>query len=279
MPAHKGLDYAYAIDGDEGGMQRREIVEGAQRIMAAIMVIAGLGMFYAGWRLVRPAPNEAGTTSPPATAATVAGFRPTPTPRLQPTPTPSPHPWTTRLRPTPWQARRVGIVSGHRGYDAGAICPDGLTEAEINFAVAQRVVALLEHMGFEVDLLDEFDDRLEGYQADALVSIHADSCEVPGASGFKVARVAHSAVPEVEDQLVECLQQEYAAATGLFYHANSITFDMTEYHAFYEIAPQTPGVIIEIGFMGDDRYLLLFNQERIATGIVEGIVCFLEGMN
>jgi N-acetylmuramoyl-L-alanine amidase len=172
---------------------------------------------------------------------------------------------------------RIGIVSGHRGYDSGAVCPDGLTEAEINFAVAQRVVALLERMGYTVDLLDEYDDRLEGYQADALVSIHADSCDVPGASGFKAARVVYSAVPEVEDRLVECLQEEYAAATGMFYHANSITFDMREYHAFNEIAPKTPGAIIEIGFMGDDRYLLLFQQERIATGIVEGIVCFLEG--
>jgi hypothetical protein len=52
---------------------------------------------------------------------------------------------------------------------------------------------------------------------------------------------------------------------------------MREYHAFYEIAPETPGAIIEIGFMGDDRYLLLFQQERVATGIVEGLVCFLEG--
>jgi N-acetylmuramoyl-L-alanine amidase len=258
-------------------MLRREMLEGAQRIMAAIVVIAGLGMFYAGWLMVRPSSDEGEAASPTVTTATAVVLRPTVTRRLRPTATPSPRPAVTHFHPTPIVPRRVGIVAGHRGYDPGAICPDGLTEAEINFAVAQRVVALLGHMGYDVDLLDEFDDRLGNYQADALVSIHTDSCDVPGASGFKAARVAHSAVPEVEDRLIECLQQEYAAATGLFYHASSITFDMTEYHAFYEIAPETPGAIIEIGFMGDDRYLLLFQQDRIATGVVEGIVCFLEG--
>ena len=261
-------------------MLRREILEGAQRIMAAVVVIAGLGMFYAGWLMIRPPSDEETVVSPTVTATAGTGLQPTATHRLAPTAGPSFTPYygptPTRFQATVVGPKRVGIVSGHRGYDPGAICSDGLTEAEINFAVAQRVVALLERMGYTVDLLDEFDERLEGYQADALLSIHADSCDVPGASGFKVARVAHSAVPEVEDRLVECLRQEYAAATGLFYHAHSITFDMTEYHAFYEIDPETPGAIIEMGFMIEDRYLLLFQQGRIATGIAEGIVCFLE---
>ncbi len=261
-------------------MLRREILEGAQRIMAAVVVIAGLGLFYAGWLMIRSPSNEAAVVSPPATAVTVTGSWPTPTHRRPPTTVPAFTP-DYGSTPTPFyttaETKRVGIVSGHRGYDPGAVCPDGLTEAEINFAVAQRVVELLERMGYTVDLLDEYDDRLEGYEAHALVSIHADSCDVPGASGFKVARVAYSAVPQVEDRLVECLRQEYQAATGLYYHANSITYDMREYHAFNEIAPHTPGAIIEIGFMLEDRYMLLFQQKRIATGIVEGIVCFLEG--
>jgi N-acetylmuramoyl-L-alanine amidase len=262
-------------------MLRREILEGAQRIMAAVVVIAALGMFYAGWLMARPSSEEETATLPTATAATMPDLQPTATGRKLPTVMPSFTPHyeliPTRFHSTVAGPKRVGIVSGHRGYDPGAVCPDGLTEAEINFAVAQQVVALLERMGYAVDLLDEYDDRLEGYQADALLSIHADSCDVAGASGFKVARVASSAVPEAEDRLVECVQQEYQAATGLFHHANSITYDMTEYHAFYEIDPKTPGAIIEIGFMLEDRYLLLFQQGRIASGIAEGIVCFLEG--
>jgi N-acetylmuramoyl-L-alanine amidase len=174
-------------------------------------------------------------------------------------------------------AYRVGIVAGHSGNDSGAVCPDGLSEVEINLAVAKEVVALLKRRGYQADLLQEFDERLPGYQADALVSIHADSCEVPGASGFKVARVTESAVPEAEDRLVNCLYQAYQAYTGLPRHPNSITDNMTNYHAFWDIDKRTPGAIIETGFMLEDRALLVERPKVVARGVAAGIVCFLEG--
>jgi N-acetylmuramoyl-L-alanine amidase len=118
---------------------------------------------------------------------------------------------------------------------------------------------------------------LDGYRADAFVSIHADSCNVPDASGFKVARVAGSAIPEEEDRLVACLIREYGDATGLSFHENSITYDMTVYHAFQEIDTETPGAIIELGFMGADRELLTEGALDVAQGVALGIVCFLEG--
>lgn len=170
----------------------------------------------------------------------------------------------------------VGIVSGHKGYDPGAVCDDGLTEAEINYAIALEVVSLLKRRGVRADLLEEFDDRLSGYQADALVSIHSDSCNIPGATGFKVARVTDSAIPQAEDQLVACLNTEYAAYTGLPQHPASITDGMTNYHAFNEITPFTPGAIIETGFLLDDRHLLQHKPKIVARGIAAGILCFLE---
>jgi N-acetylmuramoyl-L-alanine amidase len=170
----------------------------------------------------------------------------------------------------------VGIVAGHKGYDPGAVCPDGLTEAEINYRVALEVTSLLERQGVQTDLLDEFDDRLTEYQANALVSIHSDSCSIPGATGFKAARVTDSAIPEAEDQLVACLNQNYAAYTGLPQHPASITDNMTDYHAFREIAKQTPGAIIETGFMLEDRYLLEHKPKIVARGIAAGILCFLD---
>jgi len=162
------------------------------------------------------------------------------------------------------------------------MCPDGLTEAEINLNVAQRVVYILQALGYQADLLAEFDPRLEGYQADALISIHADSCEAfpdatPPASGFKVASVEDSLVPEAEARLVACLAQCYAARTGMYFHANSITYDMTRYHTFYEIDDQTPGAIIEVGFMYNDRPILTQRTDLVAQGIVDGIICFIEG--
>ncbi|MDH7484877.1 MAG: N-acetylmuramoyl-L-alanine amidase [Anaerolineae bacterium] len=170
--------------------------------------------------------------------------------------------------------RRVGLVAGHSGYDSGAVCPDGLTEAEVNLDIARRTAARLRRMGAQVDLLQEFDPRLSGYRADVFVSIHADTCE-GNYSGFKVARVEHSALPEAEDRLVDCLWQQYEVATSLARHPNTITFDMREYHAFGEIDPQTPAAIIEVGFLSGDRWLLTAQPDRVAKGVADGILCFL----
>jgi len=188
-----------------------------------------------------------------------------------PTLTPPAHP-----QPTRYPLVRVGVVAGHWRYDPGAVCPDGLREVDITLPVAEEVESELRRRGYQVDLLGEYDEALMGYRADAFISIHADSCQTRGASGFKVARVANSFVPEEEDRLVDCLWQAYGAATGLPRHEGSITPDMRNYHAFRKISPYTPGAIIEIGFMLDDRSLLLRGQERVASGIVEGLVCFLE---
>lgn len=181
-----------------------------------------------------------------------------------PTPTPLPH------------ARRIGIVSGHRGHDSGTVCADGLTEAEVNLDHAVRVAGLLRAHGFEVDVLEEFDERLDGYRALALVSIHADSCVYVNdrATGFKVAGKAHAALNEEDKRLVACLTEHYARATGLGFHSNSITHDMRQYHAFRKIDPATPAAIIETGFLYLDRVLLTRHADRVAQGIVDGVLCF-----
>jgi len=178
--------------------------------------------------------------------------------------------------PSPFPTR-IGIVSGHRGNDSGAVCADGLTEAQVNFDHAVRVASLLRAQGYTVDILDEFDPRLQGYVADALVSIHADSCAYINdlATGFKVARALDSRLPEAEDRLVACLVERYQAATGLRFHANTVTYDMTQYHAFREVAPTTPAAIIETGFLYLDRTILTRKAHRVAQGIVDGILCYL----
>ncbi|HQV64291.1 MAG TPA: N-acetylmuramoyl-L-alanine amidase, partial [Anaerolineales bacterium] len=95
---------------------------------------------------------------------------------------------------TPLPQLRIGIVAGHNGNDSGAVCTDengqvDLTEAAVNLEIANLVKESLVAQGFQVDLLNEFDTRLNGYRAVALVSIHNDSCEYINdqATGFKVA--------------------------------------------------------------------------------------------
>lgn len=174
---------------------------------------------------------------------------------------------------------RIGIVAGHAGRenDPGAVCPDGLTEVSINQTVAEWVVARLTADGIDTDLMDEFDDRQEGYAATALVSIHADACIYPEATGFKVASLEGSSNP-LNPLLVDCLIAKYGERTGLPFHAGSITYDMTQYHVFNSIAPQTPGAIIEVGFMLTDRAILTERTDLVAQGIVDGLYCFLEAV-
>jgi N-acetylmuramoyl-L-alanine amidase len=168
----------------------------------------------------------------------------------------------------------IGIIVGHRGNDSGAVCDDGLTELSINTTIAEKVLTQLTAAGYNAILLDEFDIRLNGYEAVALVSIHADSCGYYGeeATGYKVA--GSSRTDSIA--LVDCLNNSYAQATGLSIHLNTITTHMTDYHAFREIGPGTPAAIVETGFMYKDRDLLTLNSDIPAAGITAGIICFVE---
>jgi N-acetylmuramoyl-L-alanine amidase len=179
----------------------------------------------------------------------------------------------------PVNQQRVGIVAGHKGNDSGAVCPDGLTEAQVNLEVAGRVQETLQLAGYAVDVLDEFDTRLEGYRAAALVAIHADSCEYINelATGYKVAGSLAATAPEKSAALTECIIQSYVAQTKMNFHANSITRDMTFYHAYREIDPDTPATIIELGFLNLDREILESRPDLTSAGVSNGILCFLRG--
>ncbi|MBC7810074.1 MAG: N-acetylmuramoyl-L-alanine amidase [Burkholderiales bacterium] len=182
---------------------------------------------------------------------------------------------------TPNWLRRIGIVAGHRGpeNDPGAVCPDGLTEKSITENVAQLVVRNLRGRGYSVDLLDEFDPRLQNYHAAALVSIHANTCQDFGnlTTGFLIASALARATAIGPDEiLVDCVRQHYGQSTGLPLSTSDATVDMTDYHSFREIHPLTPAAIIELGFMLADRDVLTERPDALARGITDGILCFLE---
>lgn len=189
---------------------------------------------------------------------------------------------------TPQWLRRIGIISGHHGrgqnldYDPGAVCYDeykrvALTEESINFAVATRVVNNLEALNFTVDMLDEFDPRLVDYRADALVSIHANSCIDFGevVSGYIVSK--SDARPDTGNDvfLRECIALNYAANIPLERSYNE-TEDMINNHAWRKIHPLTPGVILEMGFMRADKEILTTQHDLLAHAITMGILCYIE---
>jgi N-acetylmuramoyl-L-alanine amidase len=179
--------------------------------------------------------------------------------------------------PEDFPINRIGIVVGHRGHDSGAVCANGLTELEINSNVATYLQQYLIKDGFEAALLDEFDPQLKNYQAALLISIHSDSCNYinDNASGFKVAAAMNTTANQDSTRLVECLSDRYAKKTGLRYHYQSVTTDMTSYHAFDEISPYTSAAIIELGFMNLDQEILTTRPDLLAEGIADGIGCYI----
>lgn len=187
--------------------------------------------------------------------------------------------------PTNVQEVKIGIIAGHSGkpqdpsfaMDPGAVCDDGLTELEINTTVAQAVVAALRRDQYTVELLEEFDPKLENYQADLLISIHANDCQDYGeaGTGYAVASAAARATtPGADERLLNCLVEQYGKTTGLPHHSG-ITRDMTEYHTFGEVSLDTPVAIIELGFLRNDRAILTGRPDLLAQGITNGIHCFL----
>lgn len=195
--------------------------------------------------------------------------------------------------PTEVPRQVIGIIAGHSGplqdgteaVDPGAVCDDNfdgvpeLTELEINTEVARLVGQRLRGAGYDVEILAEWDTRLDDYRATALVSIHTNDCRDygGGATGYNVAGPAARGVVAqgADEALVRCLVNEYGAVTGLPRHFG-LTDDMTSYHTFREISLDTPTAIIEIGFMFADRSFLTQRQDTIADGIVQGILCFVE---
>ena len=177
---------------------------------------------------------------------------------------------------TPLPQVRIGIVAGHYGNDSGAVCANGTTEVEVNFKIATLVQQKLTALGFQADVLEEFDPRLQSYRAATLVSIHNDSCEYVNdqATGFKVAAAMSSRDLNLANRLAICLRDRYQSTTNLPLH-NSVTNDMTLYHAFDEISPNTTAAIIETGFLNLDYKILTEQPDLVASGIINGILCYI----
>lgn len=210
-------------------------------------------------------------------------------PQLVPTAAPT-------FTPTP-SIPEVAIVAGHWASessdgvptvrDSGAVCPDGLREVDITKNVADKTLALLQARGYHTILLQEFDPLYEAqprFKPRVFLSIHADSCltgaDFVYATGYKIAHAQPSDNAEEDGRLVTCLTRSYDKVAHLYdkpFNANTITRNMTEYHAFRKIDPTTPAAIIELGFLGWDRDFLVNHQDEMARGLAIGLVDFLKG--
>ncbi len=250
---------------DDTGQEDRPVLRFIGRNLSLLAFLAlSTGVMLAAYFYFSPASGVAEVVAAGNAAGALSA------PFAKPVP---PKPILQRLAQSPGPIR-IGIISGHKGNDSGAVCEDGLTEAEVVENIAVRVVSALQARGISADLLSEFDPRLEGYVATGLVSIHADSCDNINdlATGFKIAG---SGLTD-SSQLSICVEDAYRQATQLSYHANTITPHMTDYHAFRQLAAGVPGIILEVGFLNRDRQLLEQQPDLLAGAITEGIGCYLD---
>src|SRR5436309_4973936 len=189
-------------------------------------------------------------------------------------------------------ARRVGIQIGHLDttnvpkeygtriqFQTGTSWA-GYKEVDVNEEIAERIATLLKAQGVEVDILPT--TVPEGYLADAFIALHCDGDGVGELSGFKMA---HSTRRNAyEDALLNSIKASYAKATGLPYDAAHVSRAMINLYSFnwsrYQHATSafTPSTIIELGFLSndDDRDILLNHADRVATGVGNGLLDFLD---
>ncbi len=151
-------------------------------------------------------------------------------------------------------------------------------EWEVNLEIVRRTGAMLEELGYIVDILPAVVPP--AYRAHLFIAIHADGSNDPNASGYRVAS-PRGDVTGRASQVAALLERSYGAATGLK-RLPAATRRMRNYYAFnfqrYEHAlhPMTIAVILETGFLTSrrDRQVIMDDPERAARGIVEAVTAF-----
>ena len=200
-----------------------------------------------------------------------------------PGPIPTPEEWHAPDGPV-----RIALQVGHwrtdeaprelSGLRRNGASWNGLAEWEVNLEIARHAGAMLEELGYTVDILPAVVPP--DYRAHLFIAIHADASNDPGATGYRVASPGRDATGRAPD-FVNLLNRKYGEVTGIR-RLPTVTRRMRNYYAFnfrrYEHAlhPMTIAVIIETGFLTNagDREVIVSQPERVARGIVEAVTEF-----
>ncbi len=200
-----------------------------------------------------------------------------------PGPIPTPEEWRPPEGPV-----RIGLQVGHWrtaeappelfGLRRNGASWNGTAEWEVNLEIARVTGAMLEDLGYLVDILPAVVPP--DYRAHLLLAIHADASNDATVSGFRVAAPSRDATGRASG-IVDLLNRTYGPATGIK-RLPTATRRMRNYYAFnfrrYEHAahPMTISAIIETGFLTNagDREVIIGDPERVARGIVDAITAF-----
>ena len=186
---------------------------------------------------------------------------------------------------------RVGIQIGHENvaahpeelaqlrWNTGGHA-NGLDEVELNRAVAGALQDQLEAYGVVVELLSATPP--EGYYADLVLSLHADSVEDPARRGYKSAYFDPKRNP-LEPRLKATIDRAYLTASGFPDDHHNTTQNMHRYYAFntwryrHSVHPGTPALIIEMGYLSSDADMAFLSlPEQPAAALSAGILEFLQ---
>ena len=153
-----------------------------------------------------------------------------------------------------------------------------MAEWEANLEIARRAAAMLEPMGYEVDILPAVVPP--SYRAHLFISIHADGSNDSRATGYRVAPPRRDATGRAA-AMAELLERTYGEATGIR-RLPAATRRMSNYYAFnfqryvHALHPMTVAVILETGFLtsANDWEIIVEDPDRAARGIVEAVTAF-----
>lgn len=174
------------------------------------------------------------------------------------------------------QGKVIAIDPGHGGSDPGAMTA-GITEADINLAVALKVRDLLAQKGVSVIMtrdtdrhvsLEERVTYVNNMGADMMISIHTNSSTRGIGSGIETFYY-----PKPENQrLAGLLQDAVVSATGF------ISRGIKPYGWYVTKNTIMPSALIELGFINNkaERQILTddISQQRIAENIIIAIEKF-----
>lgn len=182
----------------------------------------------------------------------------------------------------------VVIDAGHGGWDDGAVAPNGLKEKNINLSLAQMVKRLAPSYGVNVVLTRDADVLSGGLKnkqaslhyranlagekkADLFISLHTDAGSGANEAGFHVyvtgENVYHQQSARLGGSLIDALKSCYTVGDEL---------KETQEHVWVLRAATVPAVMVLCGNIDNERDRAFIsntsNQEKIARGILEGVV-------
>ena len=193
--------------------------------------------------------------------------------------------------------RTVIVDAGHGGVDGGTVAADGTVEKDVNFAIAQRLCALLECAGVETVMTRSGDD-----------SIHDPSCTTIRTQKISDIRNRLKIMEQTENAVFVSIHQNHFTqskyrGTQVFYSANDARSEAlaqsiqtavvslvqpentrrikqsgTEIYLLYHAV--RPAVMVECGFLSNPEETQLLKsadyQTQMALAVSQGILNFLE---